>query len=231
MPAPGDHYEALVEQEDSLVHRINLCSDMIETVLQALYEKDAPFTCRPCATSSAPCTTCKSNSNANCSSSVQKKGLRADPWTASLLIFVNVSSCSAPNRARFSAPSKPSRDRPPGAAKASPRSRPARPFSPSDRDGETVPPTKRPSPKRSFPALQASDSSHRVPLTRRNSYANPSVPSTALARGFFPFEVAGFVRLPFCAHHPKSAREQRRSTPSAQDFPTSKGRSTTSSRW
>jgi hypothetical protein len=40
MPAPGDHYEALVEQEDGLVHRINFCSDMIETVLQALYEKD-----------------------------------------------------------------------------------------------------------------------------------------------------------------------------------------------
>lgn len=43
MPTPGDHYEALVEQEDSLVRRINLCSDMIETVLQALYEKDGPI--------------------------------------------------------------------------------------------------------------------------------------------------------------------------------------------
>jgi TPP-dependent 2-oxoacid decarboxylase len=42
MPAPSDHYEALVEQEDTLVRRINICSDMIETVLQSLYEKDGP---------------------------------------------------------------------------------------------------------------------------------------------------------------------------------------------
>jgi|GEM_PF-1917205 hypothetical protein len=42
MPAPNDQYEALVEQEDILVHRIKICSDMIETVLQSLYEKDGP---------------------------------------------------------------------------------------------------------------------------------------------------------------------------------------------
>ncbi|MGU3471894.1 hypothetical protein ACLBWT_12170 [Paenibacillus sp. D51F] len=42
MPNPHNDYESLVEKEDILVNRIEICVETIDAVLQALYKKDGP---------------------------------------------------------------------------------------------------------------------------------------------------------------------------------------------